>query len=73
AHFSSLRTHLLPNAEINYILGNSSFYGRFVDTDAIVKEMLSDLHFINVNSRIIRKRNSKSNLYEYLISAVYAG
>ena len=73
AHFSSLSTHMMPNAEINYILGNSSFYGRFVDTDAIVKEMLSDLHFINVNSRIIRKRNSKSNLYEYLISAVYAG
>ena len=72
-HLRSLRAHLLPNATINYILGNSSFYGHFVDTDIIVKEMLNDLHFTNVNSRIIRKRNSKSNLYEYLISAVYTG
>lgn len=72
-HLGSLRAHLLPNATINYILGNSSFYGYFVDTDAIIKEMLNDLHFTNVSSRIIRKRNSKSNLYEYLISAAYMG
>lgn len=70
-HFSNLRTHLLPNATIHYILGNSSFYGNFVDTDVIIQEMLKELRFDNINSRIIRKRNSKSNLFEYLISAKY--
>lgn len=70
-HLGNLRNHLQPNATINYILGNSSFYGHFVDTDLIIKEILKDLNYKNISSRIIRKRNSKSNLYEYLISASY--
>jgi DNA modification methylase len=70
-HFGNLRNHLKPNASINYILGNSSFYGHFVDTDLIVEEMLRELNFSNISSSIIRKRNSKSNLYEYLIRASY--
>ena len=70
-HFSNLRNHLQPNATINYILGNSSFYGHFVDTDTIIKEILKGLNYTDITSRIIRKRNSKSNLYEYLISASY--
>jgi len=70
-HFGNLRNHLQPNATINYILGNSSFYGHFVDTDLIVKEMLGELHYSNITSKIIRKRNSKNNLYEYLIRASY--
>lgn len=71
-HFSNLRHHLLPNATINYILGNSSFYGHFVDTDVIIMEILKELDYTNISSRIIRKRNSKSNLYEYIISASYS-
>ena len=70
-HFGNLRNHLKPNASINYILGNSSFYGHFVDTDLIVEEMLRELNFSNISSTIIRKRNSKNNLYEYLIRASY--
>ena len=70
-HFSNLRNHLLPNATINYIVGNSSFYGHFVDTDIIIMEILKDLNYTNISSKIIRKRNSKSNLYEYIISASY--
>ena len=70
-HFSSLREHLLPKASINYILGNSSFYGNFVNTDIIIKKILEELDYHNINSKILRKRNSKSNLYEYLISANY--
>ena len=70
-HLSNLRSHLQPNATINYILGNSSFYGHFVDTDIIIMEMLRDLNYTNISSRIIRKRNSKSNLFEYIITASY--
>ena len=70
-HLGNLRNHLQPNATINYILGNSSFYGHFVDTDIIIKEMLNELNYTNISSRIIRKRNSKSNLYEFLITASY--
>lgn len=70
-HLSNLRKHLLPKASINYILGNSSFYGHFVETDIIIKEMLQNLGFEHIESKILRKRNSKANLYEYLISAKY--
>lgn len=70
-HLSNLRYHLQPNATINYILGNSSFYGHFVDTDIIIMEMLQELNYSNISSKIIRKRNSKNNLYEYIISASY--
>lgn len=70
-HLGNLRKHLQPNATIYYILGNSSFYGHFVETDTIIKEMLENLNYTNVSSKIIRKRNSKSNLFEYIITASY--
>lgn len=68
-HLSNLRGHLNNNATINYILGNSSFYGNYVETDLIIEEMLTTLGYKDVKSRIIRKRNSKSNLFEYNITA----
>ncbi|CVI65212.1 hypothetical protein BN3659_00091 [Alistipes sp. CHKCI003] len=70
-HLSNLRQHLKEGADLNYILGNSSFYGNYVDTNEIIKEMLSKLGYSEANSIIIRKRNSRSHLYEYLISAVW--
>lgn len=68
-HLSSLRSHLNSGARINYILGNSSFYGNMVDTDNITKEILLNLGYHNVQSTIIRKRNCKKELYEYMIHA----
>ena len=70
-HLGNLRQHLQPDAKIYYILGNSSFYGHFVDTDVIIKEMLENLNYTNVSSKIIRKRNSKNNLFEFIITASY--
>lgn len=68
-HLSNLRDHLNNNARINYILGNSSFYGNYVETDLIIEEILNTLGYKDVKSHIIRKRNSKSNLFEYNITA----
>lgn len=68
-HLSNLRNRLNPGAEINYILGNSSFYGNYVDTDGIIKNILSDLGYSDINSEIIRKRNCNKGLFEYKISA----
>ena len=68
-HFSNLRNRLNNNATLNYILGNSSFYGNYVETDLIIEEMLNALGFSEVKSVIIRKRNSKKNLFEYNITA----
>lgn len=68
-HLSNLRNHLNDHASINYILGNSSFYGNYVETDLIIEEMLNGLDYRNIKPQIIRKRNSKSHLYEYNITA----
>lgn len=68
-HLSNLRNKLNPGAKINYILGNSSFYGNFVDTENIIKDTLAHLGYSDINSSIIRKRNSNKGLFEYRISA----
>ena len=68
-HLSNLRNRLNNGAEINYILGNSSFYGNYVDTDSIVKDILYQLNYSEISSCIIRKRNCNKGLFEYKISA----
>ena len=68
-HFANLKPKLNKGAKINYILGNSSFYNHMVDTEFYIKDMLQKLGYTNISSKIIRKRNSKNGLYEYLISA----
>ncbi|MCD8282445.1 MAG: site-specific DNA-methyltransferase [Prevotella sp.] len=68
-HLSNLRNKLNNGAQINYILGNSSFYGNYVQTDSIVKTMLNDLGYSGVDSVVIRKRNCNKGLFEYKISA----
>lgn len=68
-HLSNLRARLNDGAEINYILGNSSFYGNYVDTDSIIKDILHQLNYSEINSCVIRKRNCNKGLFEYRISA----
>lgn len=68
-HLKNLRSILNENAKINYIIGNSSFYGIFVESDTIMMEILRDLRFTDIKSTIIRKRNSKKGLFEFNITA----
>lgn len=68
-HIRSVRHLLQPGAEVHYIIGNSSFYGIHVATPKLYEESLRAHGFRNVESRIIRKRNSKRELFEYCTSA----
>ena len=68
-HLSNLRTHLNKDARIYYILGNSSFYGNFVNTDEYISFFLKKLGYKNIKVDTIRKRNSKSGLLEFNINA----
>jgi len=68
-HFKNLKPLLEPNAKLNYIVGNSSFYGNFVHTEKIFDEILSQLEYTDIQANIIRKRNSKKGLFEFNISA----
>jgi len=68
-HIEAARSLLKPGAEVHYIIGNSTFYGVHVDTPKLYEESLRAHGFKNVESRVIRKRNSKKELFEYCTSA----
>jgi DNA modification methylase len=69
AHLKNLKRVLKAKAKLNYIVGNSSFYGHFVNTEQILLEIFKDLNFINVSIKTIRRRNSKRGLLEYNVTA----
>ena len=70
-HFMKLRPMLKPNATLNYIVGNSSFYGHLVQSEIIIENLLDMLGYQNISSEIIRKRNCNKNLFEFNISAAW--
>ena len=72
-HFSTLRSVLRPGARIHYVVGNSTFYGILVPTEQVYASLLVDLGFSNVVVRAIRKRNSKKELLEFIVSATWPG
>jgi DNA modification methylase len=69
-HIKRLYSVINKNAQVYYIVGNSSFFNVPVDSAAIFQEMFETNGFSTVRSRIIRKRNCKKALYEYCINAV---
>lgn len=69
AHFRGLTPVLAPNAEVHYIVGNSTFYGTLVSTELLYAEMLAALGFSEIECRAIRKRNSKKELVEFDVVA----
>jgi len=69
AHLKSLSYVLAPGAQVFYIVGNSKFFDITVPVEQIYSSLMSHYGFKDVNVQVLRKRNSKKELYEYLISA----
>ena len=72
-HLQGLSSILRPNAQVHYIVGNSTFYGHLLSVEQIYAEMLISLGFRNVACRAIRKRNSKKELIEFDVTGTYPG
>jgi DNA modification methylase len=70
-HLQNLRHNLKKGAVLSYIVGNSSFYGVPVHTEKLLEDSLKFLGFTNIGSKVIRKRNSKKELFEYCVYARY--
>jgi len=70
-HFYNLRNNLKKGAVLSYIVGNSSFYGVPVHTEKLLEDSLKSLGFTNIDSKVIRKRNSKKELFEYCVYATW--
>ena len=68
-HLQSIYQSIEGNGTIHYIVGNSNFYNNIVPTETILMEIMTKIGFIDVKSRIIRKRNCNKSLYEYVVSA----
>jgi SAM-dependent methyltransferase len=67
-HFSSLFRALEPGARLFYIVGNSRFYDTLVPVESLLSDLLHDQHYVDVDIETIRKRTSKKELYEYIVS-----
>ncbi|WP_199245101.1 DNA methyltransferase [[Phormidium] sp. ETS-05] len=68
-HLLSLQEVLLPGANLFWIVGNSKFYDTLIPVEQIYVKILESIEFRDVNYTILRKRNSKKELHEFLISA----
>ena len=72
-HFCNLKNVLNAGAELHYIIGNSSFYGVLVSTENFYAAILREYGFNEIDVRPIRKRNSKKELLEFIVSARWPG
>jgi len=71
SHLSSLCKSLNCNAKINYIVGNSSFYDIFVDTEKILSDSMQIIGYKKIKIQNIRRRNTKKGLLEFNVKAVW--
>ena len=71
SHLFNLSKLLKPNAKINYIVGNSSFYGHFVETQDIIAKSLKQIGYEKISINAIRRRNTKRDLLEYNVKATW--
>ncbi|PJF41436.1 MAG: SAM-dependent methyltransferase [Chloroflexi bacterium] len=69
AHFANLNQVVKPGGKLYYIIGNSKFYDTLVPVEQIYADLMEQHGFIDVQIKTIRKRNSKKELYEFLVSA----
>lgn len=68
-HAKALVNVVQPGGWVRYVVGNSKFYDVMVPTEAIYAAIFDSVGFEQVTVRAIRKRTSKKELFEYLVSA----
>jgi 16S rRNA G966 N2-methylase RsmD len=69
SHVTSLFPRIISGGKVFYIIGNSKFYQTLVPVEEIYAEILRSAGFVNPAIECIRKRNSKKELYEFIVSA----
>jgi hypothetical protein len=69
-HVEAIYAVLKRGGQMNYIVGNSKFYDVLLPVEQIFAAMFQGAGFKDVSIKTLRKRTSKKELYEYLVSAV---
>lgn len=68
-HIEGLFRTMRPGGEIHYIVGNSKFYDVMLPVQEIFAALFQFVGFVDVEIHTIRKRTSKKELFEYIVSA----
>ena len=68
-HCGELFEVVKPGGTIHYIVGNSKFYDVVLPVEAIYAGLFASAGFVGVTIETIRKRTSKKELYEFVVSA----
>ncbi len=68
-HVKELFRVVRPGGSIHYIIGNSKFYDVMLPAQEILAGQFSAAGFCETRIEVIRKRTSKKELFEYVVSA----
>jgi hypothetical protein len=68
-HINELFIVTRSGASINYIIGNSKFYDVLLPVEEIFAALFEAAGFVEIKIKPLRKRTSKKELYEYIVSA----
>ncbi len=68
-HLDSLAKVMRAGGTAFFVVGNSKFYDVLVPVERLLAEQFEGAGFRNVSVETLRKRTSKKELYEYLITA----
>lgn len=69
-HIQSLRKVVAAHAKCFYVVGNSKFYDTILPVQEIYAALFEDAGFLDCGWEVIRKRNSKKELFEFVVHAV---
>ncbi len=72
-HVNSLSRVITAGSEFHYIVGNSTFYGVLLSVERVYAAMFEAAGFVDVRCSVIRKRNSKKELFEFDVSGRWPG
>ena len=70
-HFDALIPLLANGAQLFYVVGNSKFYDAVLSVEELYADMMKRAGLRNVAIHRIRKRNSKKELYEFVVTGTY--
>jgi hypothetical protein len=69
AHAASLYPLVGRGGRVVYVIGNSKFYDVVVPAERMLAEILEAARFRRAEVYELRRRSSKTELYEYLVTA----
>lgn len=68
-HVASVGQVLARGGRAHYVVGNSKFFDVVVPAEKLFADLFSAHGFVHVKTRVLRRRTSKKELFEYLVSA----